>query len=228
MISVIIPTLLKVQRLYKTLEELSNCDEVGEIILIDNTTNTIPFQIPKLIHICEGVNTFVNPAWNKGASLAKYDKLCFLNDDIWFDWNYLKLITQFITPQTGFIGMSPDNYTQPKQHFNIVSIEPDNKTLRGHRPIGFACCLFVHKHNWDPIPDDIKIWAGDDWLFYRSRNKNLMIEGIKLHGELSATSSDVELDAKLGPIKTNDMYRMLEYVKTGLVDNYLIGTIWWK
>lgn len=228
MLSIIIPSLMRIERLKETILELSKCDVVGEIILIDNSKNNQPWDIPKLKHICEETNIYINPAWNKGASLAKYDKLCFMNDDIWFDWSYLKEISEYISPDVGFIGMAPENYETPSANFQIIPIEPNTKALRGHRPIGFACCFFVHKSNWDPIPDDIKLWAGDDWLFYRSRGKNHLICGIKCFGFLSATLSDSTLESELGPIKTNDMLTIKEYVKQGLVPNFLIGTIWWN
>src|SRR5574343_47874 len=105
MVSVIIPTLMRISRIYQTLIELSKCSHVGEIILIDNTTNTIPIKLDKLTHICEGINTYVNPAWNKGVKLAKYDKLCILNDDVWFDWDKLGEISEFISEEIGIIGM---------------------------------------------------------------------------------------------------------------------------
>lgn len=218
---------MREQRIYRTLIELSNCKNVGEIILIDNSDDTTPLFLPKLNHICEGVNTFINPAWNKGAEIAKFDKLCFLNDDVWFEWSNLDKIEEFITPERGYIGMSTDNYKNPEQNNLIFSEpEPDGKTSRGQRPVGFACCFFVHKNNWDPIPENIKLWAGDDWLFYRSKYPNYVISGLKIDGKLSATLGDPELESQLGPIKTQDMMNMREYVNSGLVENYLLGTIW--
>lgn len=228
MISVIIPSLMRELRIYKTLIELSNCDVVGEIILIDNSDNQSPLNIPKLNHICEGQNTYINPAWNKGAKIAKFEKLCFLNDDVWFDWENLKEIENFISRDSGFIGMSTDNYQiLQSTNLNFSNPDPDGKTSRGQRPVGFACCFFVHRDNWDPIPENIKLWAGDDWLFYRSRNPNYVISGLKIDGKLSATLGDPEMESQLGPIKTQDMLNMREYIRSGEIENYLLGTIWW-
>jgi hypothetical protein len=226
MISVIIPSLMRIERIYRTLIELSNCETVGEIILIDNSENTKPLNLPKLVHICEGVNTYINPAWNKGAKIAKFDKLCFLNDDVWFDWSYLEKIDPFISKDRGFIGMSTSNYKDPNPEFTFDEISPNGEIVRGHRPVGFACCFFVYKENWDPIPDDIKLWAGDDWIFYRSPNPNYAISGLKIEGKLSATLDDPELEVQLGPIKTQDMMNMKKYINLGLVPNYFLGTIW--
>jgi hypothetical protein len=97
MYSVIIPTMWKCDRLTTTLNELNEVRSVGEIILIDNTNNAYEVNIEKVRHIKEGKNTYVNPAWNKGVSLAKYDKVIILNDDIWFDWNILDIMYEFIT-----------------------------------------------------------------------------------------------------------------------------------
>lgn len=228
MISVIIPSLMRIDRLHRTLSELSSCDVVGEIILIDNSENPVDINIDKVLHIKEFKNTFINPAWNKGASIAKFDKLCFMNDDIWFDWKYLKDIDQLITTDVGFLGMSYDNYYTPSESFKLIDPFPDGKTIRGFRPIGFACCFFVHKDNWDYIPDDLKLWCGDDWLFYRSKNPNYLIDGIKCEGFLSATLSDDDLKEVLNPIKENDMEVMISLINKGIIENYLIGTKWWK
>lgn len=227
MISVVIPSLMRIERIHQTISELSKHDEIGEIILLDNSGNTVPMEIPKLIHVCEGKNTYINPAWNKGAAMAKYDKLCFLNDDIWFNWKYLNVITDFILPSVGLIGMDPDNYTQDPGFFSISPISA-GRLRRGHRPTGFACCFFVHRDNWDPIPEDMKLWAGDDWLFYRSKFSNCVIKGLKCEGFVSGTLDDEALASELNPIKVEDMHAMVEHVKKGEIENYLLGTIWWK
>ena len=234
MISVIIPTLLKVERLGQTIQELIDCEEVGEIIIINNTLKYINFNHPKIKQIFEGKNTYVNPAWNKGASIASFDKLCFLNDDIWFDWKYLKEISNYITEENGMIGMHSFNigmnfYSRETiPTFRIYPIESNEKTTRGNRPTGYGCCFFIHKKNWDPIPEDLKIWCGDDWIFYRSTHQNYIIDGLKCEGKMSSTTDDESLSKKIEPIKENDMKIMLGLIKQGLVENYFLGTKWWN
>ena len=196
MISVIIPTMWKCKRFQQTLRELSKHPLVGEIILIDNTSNELTIELPKLIHILEGKNTFVNPAWNRGVEIAKYDKLLILNDDIWMDWNILNIIEQYVIEENGVIGMAEENYTSPHYELGLDPIT--------HRNGGFGCCMFIHKENYTPIPNEMKIWGGDDWLFVKNRNRrkqNYKITGFKVDGEIGATSEQVEL----GPIKENDL-----------------------
>jgi len=224
--TIIIPTLFKVPRLIQTLYELINNENVDEIILIDNTTNTNHITLPKVKHICETNNTFVNPAWNKGVSLSTSDKICILNDDIWFDWIYLKDISEFITENKGLIGMSSDNYYTPKESFGITPIQPNLRSNKGDRPFGYGCCFFLHKKNWIEIPNELKIFAGDDWLFYNNPNQNFIIEGLKCEGKFGGTCDDEHLKESFKSIQINDMMTMKRFVSEGLIQNYLQGTIW--
>jgi len=227
MFSVIIPTLFKHPRLIETIRELSSSNLIGQIILIDNTETKKDLDVPKLDYIFEGNNTFVNPAWNKGVSLSKYDNICILNDDIWFDWNVLEIVQDFLENSNGIIGMSEDNYHSPKSEIKITKIDPDWKTTKGQRPMGWGCCFFLNKKNWVEIPPDILIWGGDDFLFYQKNNiPNYKIEGVKCFGEISLTSDDPKLESVFSPIKNQDMMNMRGYVNTGCVQNYLLGTIW--
>ena len=74
----------------------------------------------------------------------------------------------------------------------------------------------------------MKLWCGDDWLFYRSKKYNYVIDGLKCEGDISTTLDDESLQAEFNPIKTNDMMTMKKFVEDGLIENYLLGTIWWN
>ena len=51
MYSVVALTMWKCDRFQQTLRELSKHPLVGEIILIDNTSNDLKIELPKLVHI---------------------------------------------------------------------------------------------------------------------------------------------------------------------------------
>jgi hypothetical protein len=228
MISVIIPTLFKVNRIYETLKELSECPFVDEIILIDNTDIKKDININKVKYIFEGLNKFVNPSWNKGVEISTNNELCILNDDIWFDWSIFGNIISHISEENGIIGMSSTNYTHPTvRDFKIEPILSNKKTSKGDRPFGYGCCFFINKKNWINIPEEMLIWAGDDFIFYYKNNLiNYEISGIECFGGMSVTSDDEDLSRVFDPIKRNDMLIMKDIIRKGYVENYLIGTIW--
>jgi hypothetical protein len=188
-ISIIVPTIWKVNEFISLLRDISEHDSVGEIILIDNSDNPPDLNIKKLIHIKENKNTFVYPAWNKGYRISKYDKLCFLNDDISFDYNLFSFILPHITEEKGMIGLwefhgSP--IWRDDSGMNIASIN--------HRNSGYGCLWFIHKKSYLEIPEEMKIWYGDDWLFNRLSNKNYGIYNLEINGVTSATSNNPEFD----------------------------------
>ena len=209
MYSVIIPTLWKCDRLKETLKELDSHPLVGEILLFDNTANETPItDLPKLKHILEGRNTYVTAPWNKGAAMAEYDKLLVLNDDNWMDWNILYSLSDFITEEVGLIGMDEKNHYMSETDY-VVGLEPIE-----HRNGGYGCVLFVHKNSWIPIPEEMKIWGQDDWLFVKNRNygkQNYKLVNFKVNGSVSLTVDSLSNDAKINQIKQNDLLLKEKY-----------------
>jgi hypothetical protein len=230
MFSIVIPTLYRSESIYRTILELSREDSVGEVILVDNTGNDRPFRVDKLVHLLEGRNTFVNPAWNKGVSIARHDKVCLLNDDIFFDWSVLSMLLPMITADVGFIGMHPENMSNDRPGpfygggLELVRPLPDGKTRAGHRPTNWGTCIMFDRSIWDPIPDDMLVWGGDDWLFYRSTRQNFMARGFNCRGQQSASVDSMGIQE----VTTRDMMNMAGHVRRGELDNYLVGTIWWQ
>lgn len=219
--------MFKSDTIWRTLMDLSRIAVVGEIILIDNSDNKIPYKLDKLVHVINGENTFVNPAWNKGVSLSKFENICLLNDDIYFNWNKLVDIEKMLDDDTGFIGMHPWNFTEDYHEDDIVGIHkttpfPDPRGFRAFRPEKWGSGIFFRKDNWDPIPDVLKVWAGDDWLFYRSKKRNWCLAGLKCYGVHSKTIDSIDVQS----IIEDDMLHMRAFIKEGKCDNFLLGTIW--
>lgn len=167
MFSVIIPTMWKSEWIYTSISQLEEHPEVGEIILIDNSSQRKELNKSKINYIYEGVNTYVNPAWNKGVRLAKYENLCIANDDLAFDTNVFDWIKPYMS--LGVIGMDVSNYDK----WN-VEFQPVIKRMEG-RDWGWGCLFFIQKKNWIDIPDDLLIACGDDWLLKH-------IDGYKISG----------------------------------------------
>jgi hypothetical protein len=183
--SVIIPTIWKSEFTLTLLDRLSKSDSVGEIILIDNA----PWEdivMGKVIHIIESENTYVNPAWNKGVELAKYNNITIANDDILFNVDeYFHYMQQIPLKEFGFVGSHSDNYKGEK--FLTIELEKyDNQTNVG----GWGCLFSFHKTNWKPIPNQLKIWYGDNWI-HATNESILQLRGIEIETRMS-TSSDLE------------------------------------
>lgn len=190
--SVIIPTIWLGTRLPEMLKQLYACEQIGEVILINNAKDKTPDfeRHEKLLYVEPNENIFVNPAWNMGTRLAKYDYIINTQDDVLFDVNAL---TSFINhvelsgynlKDLGFIGMHLDNFYMESTNthqFELINLDPEKGG-------GWACCLIYHKQNWKHIPENIKIWYGDDFLKIFTR-PILQIKGFPVETKMSSSAS---------------------------------------
>lgn len=171
-------------QIHRNLPNLNDCDEVGEIILIDNNPSLKPNYLDnlnKVKYLPQKENIYVNPAWNLGVRESKYKNICISNDDIYFNNN----IFSFVQPHIGIgvIGMWTGNYygENYENHYTINPIEG--------RPWGWGCLIFIHKDNWVEIDERLKIACGDDWLIRHVKGGGYQINNLDLgHDEISITS----------------------------------------
>ena len=193
MISVIMPTMWQGREGIETIRALNEIKSVGEIIVIDNTPDEIHLDdFKKVVHIREGKNTYVNPAWNKGYRLAKFDKLLFVNDDVETDWSFVDKLEEYITEDRGMIGAGVTCWQGPHRSGGVAPIK--------NRPNCYGCVFAMHKNSYVEIPEDLKIHYGDDWLFTKSGKPNYEITHWKMSGESEQTSGQAEFN----PIKEAD------------------------
>jgi hypothetical protein len=182
MFSVIIPTMWKSDYIYTTLKRLDEHPEVGEIILIDNSSERKELNVSKINYVYEGINTYVNPAWNKGVRISKFDNLCIANDDLTFNPKLLDFIKPHI--HKGVIGQHVSNYDKWVTDFN-----PHIEQMEG-RDWGWGCLFFIHKTNWVDIPNDLLIACGDDYLVKNVKGGAWRISGNPIeYKQVSITSN---------------------------------------
>ncbi len=169
MISIIVPTMWRFAPFADFASQLVKLDVVGELIIINNDSKNTPdhplLSHPKVKVFDFGRNIFVNPAWNIGASVAKHDILCFLNDDLIFDLRLFYKIEEFITPEIGAIGLSNGLVEQGQTPFTTGEIGFEQ--FRGQVCFGFGELMFIHKSNWIPIPAGLNVGFGDIFIFER-------------------------------------------------------------
>ena len=193
-VTAIIPTMWKSKNIYKILTDLYSWHLIDKVILIDNDTENTPDDLPKddkLIYVKPNKNMYVNPAWNLGVHMANTDNIFLLNDDIVFEHsevhNYLMEVTgkgDIKFEDLGFVGMHSINFVGGGRQ---IVIEPyDKYTNVG----GWGCLFSFHKTNWKPIPNQLKIWYGDNWI-HTTNESILQLRGIEIE-TLMSTSSDLE------------------------------------
>lgn len=197
MITFIIPTLWKSDRIFKTIESFESCKNMdAELIIIDNAQNGYTNKDSRVTVIKPKSNIFVNPSWTIGVTLAQNKYVCLLNDDISINVDFLvRKFNALIQKDSNFgmIGLYKDNLLNSEVNTFNDSIELAEINDRGY---GFGCMMILKKENYIKIPDCFKIFFGDDYLYFY--NKDLMkqkiywIQGLKTPGEVSVTSKEFE------------------------------------
>jgi len=191
MISIIIPTLWQSDCIYETIRDFKYSQLEGvELIIIDNANSD--YHEDGVTIIKQQENIFVNPAWNLGVELAKYDTICLLNDDITINLKTLYANVSRFT-EYGIIGFDANrNLTQTLNNDDEVW-ELEETTCRS---LGFGCMMVMPKEYYEPIPSDLKIYFGDDMLYWLNKDffkrKIYNIPNLKATGELSKTSRPYE------------------------------------
>jgi len=224
MISVVLPTLWKVQ-FHEQLKKLHQSDAVGEILLINNDRVNTPSwynseEYPKIVEIIPHRNIFVNPAWNMGVRMAKYENIMLQSDDVVsVNYNFLTDVDNELQSNDCLIGVGKSCYDVSlllnKTNNNIKFNDISNVA----RDIGFGCMMFFRKHSYKHIPDEYLVWRGDDFLIdlFKHRNKKVQtIVNVPLAGTTIATTVDLPefswKEAKEGPVDKYNTY-LAEYLK---------------
>ena len=209
MFSVIIPTMWRSHELERALPLLDMCPAIGEILLINNDIPNTPQWLnrpwDKLKVYTPPSNIFVNPAFNYGIKNSTYDKICLLQDDILFDTNIFNMIHNSIVPTVGCVGFNAEylvtRFPDQLEVIPIKNIEvcelSEIKGLKGGRIFGYACIMFLHKDNYIPIDETLKIHLGEEWICYTHEKMGkppLVLRGFY------ATASNVMTTSSFGTI----------------------------
>ena len=206
-ISVVIPTLLKnTDVLFRLINTLDADSFVKEIIVINNSDKNFSHDSPKVKIVQSKANMYVNPSWNYGIKIAKYPLCALFNDDLLVCDGFCGQVARLIQKEQNFgcCGMDKNfvhntqNVSTPK--FAKASLKIDNLDI----PINcWGCIIFVKKRDWVDIPDDIKIWWGDDFIrFTQVQNKRQVF---KISGApVSHLGSLSSANKNFNPIKRKD------------------------
>jgi glycosyltransferase involved in cell wall biosynthesis len=194
--SFVIPTMWRANRTFLPfLQELISHPRINDIIIINNDKENTPSDnnlLHEKIKIHDfGENIYVNPAWNFGVSAAENEKICIVNDDLSFDLTVLDKLDEYLIEKNGVIGLCPGvkEFNQPLYTDGSIQI----KEWEGEHTYGFGCLMFTHKKSWIEIPNELKIYFGDNFIFdinLRLKKKNYIITNIRHNTIFAQTTSD--------------------------------------
>ncbi len=150
---------------------------VGEVLIIDNSPQDAMPINPKAKIIYSGENIYVNAAWNMGYRKAKGEYLLLANDDIWIDnledvLNYLRN------------NLQPGQVAGPELEGELSLVarrDIKDKTMF----YDWGAFIFLHKSDYVPVPKDLKVLRGDNWLW--ACNEPYIIYGVRGKHELRKT-----------------------------------------
>lgn len=212
-VSVVIPTLQKNLELLNNLVKiLANDDSVAEIIVIDNSTKGYSFENDKVRVILPEENLFVNPSWNLGVREAKEEIVALLNDDITIPENLCKNVILQMHEGMGVVGFHRDFVTNTPE----IKPTPASTEIVLEKATGrcgyFGVAMFLYKTSYFEVPEDIKIFWGDDWLYYQNKKRkrnNFYITNQEIYhyGSLSST------DNVVNPYSKNDSKLYRKYTR---------------
>lgn len=200
-VSAIIPTIWKAPEFTEHLVEVLIKDEsVGEIIIIDNAPTDFFYDNEKVVTLKQEENLYVNPSWNLGVEESDYDKFIIFNDDIIIPYNFVFQLEEWITEDIGLIGLDSASIIKVTQ-FDAENITKLDRKIKlqpvGKRNWGFGMAIAAHKKSYHKIPENIRVWYGDDYLFQLNNEAgktNYVIDDIPIFTRISSTSDLEEFD----------------------------------
>ena len=178
MITVVVPVLNQMQVTNEFLGYIAeNVVLPEEIILIDNgSTEKIGKLVKKygkygklrIKFIRHKKNTGVNAAWNEGIKLARTPLISILNNDIILNKYFFKKIIEASQLNEKYGIFCATNAKKIKQ----VEESKDVKVKIANMGKREGWAFTIRKEITDrlpPIPSDLRIYCGDDFLYYGAR-----------------------------------------------------------
>lgn len=197
--SVIIPTIWNCpDNLLVLSKQLVASDKLGQLLIMDNqgfddrhdllrdqlqgfgaTVVRLPY------------NVLVNPAWNIGICLAKFDRYLLLNDDVQIYSSCLEDMAHLLdtNADAGLVGFATECVVEGP----VPSEQPGSVECRvlDDLKTNFGCCVAGRTQDYELIPRSLKLFCGDNWLFYVAKamgRSNYAISNKQIQHLLSVSS----------------------------------------
>lgn len=182
--SIVVPTLQRSPRLQEVTLRCAEHPLVREVLVINNAQEPIPFSHPRVRVLQQEQNIFVNPAWNLGVREARGELVALVNDDVLFEDEALTHAAGIL--RRGFFGIvGPD----------LSAFHDDGSRRISHRLARhdattryFGTFMCLRREDYRPVPQELRIWGGDDWLIATQRRPPAALIRTPFRTEMSTTS----------------------------------------
>ena len=183
--SVIIPTLQRSDELHPLVEQCAAHPLVLEVLVINNAPEPLHWASPKVRVLQQAENIYVNPAWNLGAREARGEYLAILNDDIEMEPAVFDAVARIL--RRGWFSMVGPAASCMVSEGGRIRHRPGSL-----RTEPFGTAMFLRKADYEPIPESMRIWGGDDWLIYNQARPIAKLVGARFRTDMSVTSASPE------------------------------------
>ncbi len=178
MIDLIVPTIFAhIDFFTHYLPVYINNPYINSIIVIDNSNahhqNHFNSLSRKIIYLPQKKNIFVNPSWNLGVKYSQSEFIILLNDDVFIsDEAFLQLLN-FGLKSKSIVCARINSYSNNKNQRLHLSIE--KKYYDSRYPVNISMgsighMLMMKRTSYVPIPSELKIFFGDDFLISKMNN----------------------------------------------------------
>lgn len=150
-----------------------------DLCLIDNGADS---SVKKVLKHAGGAaisnkqNVYVNPAWNQAMAYfldrSQYDVLTIANSDVVMDPNWLSVLTNRVEhfhDEITIPRLSDDRVSVMSGRHTNAEDWTTAETVPGGVPGVFMVLRRKVVERVFPIPEEMKIWFGDDWIFTIAR-----------------------------------------------------------
>lgn len=212
--SVVIPTLQKSSHLEEVVSICADHPLVHEVLVINNAQQPLALNFSSKVRVLQQErNIYVNPAWNLGAREARGEYLAIVNDDLVFDPEALTHTAQILRRGWfGIVGPCSSTFTEE------TSAHPRHRLTRARATVdGFGTFMCMRRADYVPIPEEMRIWGGDDWLLWNQRRPPASLVGVRFRTEMGTSSGSPEIQAM----------RVSEWETAVRILTPLQGTRWW-
>lgn len=200
--TVVIPTMWMFAPFTAFLKDLVEESSVSMINIINNDVDRTPddpiLKHKKILMYNMPDNIGVNPAWNFGVQYSGgNENICIMNDDITFDLKVFKKLYGRLRKGSGVYGLCPGDpiHYQPPVTTGIIEFQHTPFPYHYSKHFGFGQLMFLNKHDWTPIPNGLKIYWGDNFIYdtyYHKFNNNHVITNMFFHTPCATTTSTIE------------------------------------